>query len=50
MELVFTTVAVIGGMRFSLAVAILVEELFFGMVLGAFFAARAAQPKTAIQR
>jgi hypothetical protein len=33
MELVFTTVAVIGGMTFSLAVAILVEELIFGKVL-----------------
>jgi hypothetical protein len=50
MELVFTTVAVVGGMTFSLAVAILVEELIFGKVLGVFFAPRAAQPKTAIQR
>ena len=33
MELVFTIVAVIGGMTFSLAVAILVEELIFGKVL-----------------
>jgi hypothetical protein len=49
MELVFTTVAVVGGMTFSLAVAILVEELIFGKVLGVFFAPRAAQPKTAIQ-
>ena len=46
MELVFTTVAVIGGMTFSLAVAILVEELIFGKVLGVFFAPRAPQPKT----
>jgi hypothetical protein len=49
MELVFTTVAVIGGMTFSLAVAILVEELIFGKVLGVFFAPREPQPKTAIQ-
>jgi hypothetical protein len=49
MELVFTTVAVIGGMTFSLAVAILVEELIFGKVLGVFFAPRERQPKTAIQ-
>jgi hypothetical protein len=49
MELVFTTLAVIGGMTFSLAVAILVEELIFGKVLGAFFAPRERQPKTAIQ-
>ena len=33
MELVFTTVAVIGGLAFSLAVAIAVEELIFGKVL-----------------
>jgi hypothetical protein len=50
MELVFTTVAVIGGMTFSLAVAILVEELIFGKVLGVFFTPRAHQPKTAVQR
>jgi hypothetical protein len=49
MELVFTTIAVIGGMTFSLAVAILVEELIFGKVLGVFFAPRERQPKTAIQ-
>jgi hypothetical protein len=50
MELVFTTVAVIGGMTFSLAVAILVEELIFGKVLCVFFAPRVPQPKPAIQR
>ena len=49
MELVFTTVAVIGGMTFSLAVAILVEELIFGKVLCVFFAPRAPQAK-AVQR
>jgi hypothetical protein len=47
MELVFTTVAVIGGMTFSLAVAIMVEELIFGKVLCAIFAPRTPQPKTA---
>jgi hypothetical protein len=50
MELVFTTVAVIGGMTFSLAVAILVEELIFGKVLCVFLDPRARQPKPAIQR
>ena len=50
MELVFTTVAVIGGLSFSLAVAILVEELIFGNVLCALFAQRAPQPKAAVQR
>jgi hypothetical protein len=49
MELVFTTVAVIGGMSFSLAVAILVEELIFGKVLGVFFAPRGTQAKPEIQ-
>jgi hypothetical protein len=49
MELVFTTVAVIGGMTFSLAVAILVEELIFGKVLCLFFAPRGPQTKGAVQ-
>jgi hypothetical protein len=49
MELLFTTVAVIGGLTFSLAVAILVEELIFGKVLGVFFSPRRPQPKTAAQ-
>jgi len=50
MDLVFTTVAVIGGMTFSLAVAILVEELIFGKVLCVLFTPRSPQPKAAIQR
>jgi hypothetical protein len=50
MELVFTTVAVIGGLAFSLAVAIVVEELIFGKVLCVMFAQRTQQPKTAVQR
>ena len=50
MEFVFTTIAVIGGMTFSLAVALLVEELIFGKVLGPLFAARASQTKAAVQR
>jgi len=49
-ELVFTIVAVIGGMTFSLAIAILVEELIFGKVLCVFFAPRGPQAKTAVQR
>jgi hypothetical protein len=49
MELVFTTIAVIGGMTFSLAVALLVEELIFGKVLCIFFAPRTPQTKTAVQ-
>ena len=50
MELVFTTVAVIGGLAFSLAVAIVVEELIFGKVLCVLFAQRTQQPKIAVQR
>jgi len=46
MELLFTTVAVIGGMTFSLAVAILVEELIFGKVLCVFFAPRSTPTQT----
>jgi antibiotic biosynthesis monooxygenase (ABM) superfamily enzyme len=46
MELVFTTIAVIGGMAFSLAVALLVEELIFGKVLGLFFVPRASEVRT----
>ena len=45
MELVFTTIAVVGGMSFSLAVALLVEELIFGTVLGLFFVPRTSQVK-----
>ena len=45
MELLFTTIAVIGGMSFSLAVALLVEELIFGKVLGLFFAPRTSDVK-----
>jgi hypothetical protein len=50
MELVFTTVAVIGGMTLSLAVAILVEELIFGKVLSVFFAPRTPHAKAVAQR
>jgi hypothetical protein len=45
MELLFTTIAVVGGMSFSLAVALLVEELIFGKVLGLFFVPRTSQVK-----
>jgi hypothetical protein len=45
MELVFTTIAVVGGMSFSLAGALLVEELSFGKVLGLFFVPRTSQVK-----
>ena len=45
MELIFTIIAVVGGMAFSLAVALLVEELIFGKVLGLFFVPRTSQGK-----
>ena len=46
MELVFTTVAVIGGLAFSLAVAIVVEELIFGKVLCACLPSARRNPKS----
>jgi antibiotic biosynthesis monooxygenase (ABM) superfamily enzyme len=46
MELVVTTIVVVGGMAFSLAVALLVEELIFGKVLGLFFVPRVSEAKT----
>jgi hypothetical protein len=45
MELLFTTIAVIAGMSFSLAVALLVEELIFGKVFHVFFPQRALEAK-----
>ena len=50
MELVFTTVAVIGGMTFSLAIAILVEELIFGQVFRIFFTPQPVRVKSGQQR
>jgi nitrate/nitrite transporter NarK len=49
MDLLFTTVAVIGGLAFSLTVAILVEEMIFGKVLCVLFTHRAPQVKAAVQ-
>jgi hypothetical protein len=45
MELIFTTIAVIGGMALSLSVALLVEEVIFGKVLGLFFVPRTSAVK-----
>ena len=50
MELIFTTLAIIAGMSFSLTVALLVEELIFGKVLRVFFSPRVAQAKAVSQR
>ena len=49
MQLAITAIAVLAGLVFSLAIALLVEELIFGKVLCVLFAPRAPQPKTAVQ-
>jgi hypothetical protein len=50
MELIFTTITIVGGMSLSLLVALLVEELIFGKVLGLFFVPRGPQGKAAAER
>jgi hypothetical protein len=50
MELIFTSVAVVGGMALSLTVALLVEELIFGKVLCVLFAPKHSQVKAAAER
>jgi len=50
MELIFTTITIVGGMSLSLLVALLVEELIFGNVLGLFFVPRGPQGKAAAER
>ena len=44
MQMAMTGMAIIAGMTFSLAIAILVEEFIFGKVLG-LFQARKATPE-----
>jgi len=46
MQMAITFIAVVGGMIFSLAVALLTEELIFGQLFRLFFARVAVQPKT----
>jgi hypothetical protein len=50
MQLVMTSLAVMAGMAFSLAIALLVEELIFGKVLRRFFVRPTAQVKTSLER
>lgn len=50
MELIFTTIAIIGGMSLSLVVALLVEELIFGKVLGLFFVPKTPPSKAVAPR
>jgi hypothetical protein len=45
MQLAITAIAVIAGMVFSLAVALLVEEFIFGEVFRLFFARQAVRVK-----
>jgi len=46
MQLVMTAITVTAGMVFSLAVALLVEELIFGKVFCLFFARQAMRLKS----
>lgn len=46
MQMAITFMAVLGGMVFSLAVALLAEELIFGQVFRLFFSQRALPSKT----
>jgi hypothetical protein len=46
MDLVITAIAIIAGMAFSLAVALLVEELIFGKVFRLIFARQAVAVKS----
>jgi hypothetical protein len=50
MQLVMTSLAVTAGMAFSLAIALLVEELIFGKVLHRFFVRQTAQVKPGLER
>jgi hypothetical protein len=45
MQLVITAIAVIAGMTFSLAIALLVEEFIFGEVFRLFFVRQAVRTK-----
>ncbi|MGC2474419.1 MAG: hypothetical protein WA485_08790 [Candidatus Sulfotelmatobacter sp.] len=50
MQMVMTFMAVIAGMVFSLAVALLAEELIFGQVFRLFFAPRKLATQTAAEK
>ena len=50
MQMVITTMAVIAGMIFSLAVALLAEELIFGQVFRLLFARQAVHVKSGQKR
>ena len=46
MQMAITFLAVVGGMFFSLAVAVLAEDLIFGQVFRMFFARQAVAVKS----
>jgi hypothetical protein len=50
MQLVITFMAVVAGLVFSVAVALVVEELIFGQVFRVFFTAQPVQVKASQQR
>ena len=50
MELAVTAIAIIAGMAFSLAVALLVEELIFGKVFRLIFARQVVAVKSGRMR
>jgi hypothetical protein len=50
MQMVITFMAVVGGMVFSLAVALLAEELIFGQVIRVFFVRQTVTGKTESKR
>jgi hypothetical protein len=50
MQMVITFMAVVAGMVFSLAVALLAEELIFGQVFRLFFARQRAEVKSVQKR
>jgi hypothetical protein len=50
MQMVITLMAVVGGMVFSLAVALLAEEFIFGQVVRLFFVRQTAGVKTENRR
>ena len=50
MQMVITLMAVVGGMVFSLAVALLAEEFVFGQVVRLFFVRQTASVRTENKR
>ena len=49
MQLVITAMAVLGGLLFSLAVALFAQELIFGQVFRVFFARQAVPVANAVK-